>query len=173
VRIRANICAHRDMRSKYGLPDHRGLTRGNEPSTPKKIGGRGQPWKLILSAISLLVSIGFGVIGGSIAADPDTALIGAFGVLIVGYALASCVLLFRAWRAPSGKWPRLALVLVLSFSAIWIIGSFDYGSMSGLEVAGAIACTLAASLNWLAIRVVVRQPPNMPLQPASGAHALG
>jgi Na+-translocating ferredoxin:NAD+ oxidoreductase RnfD subunit len=55
--------------------------------------------KLILSAISLLVSIGFGVIGGSIAADPDTALIGAFGVLIVGYALASCVLLFRAWRS--------------------------------------------------------------------------
>jgi hypothetical protein len=120
--------------------------------------------KPILSAISLLVSLGFGVIGGSIVASADTVLIGVFGVVSVAYALGSGVLLFKAWRSPSQRLPRLAAILVASFSAVWIVGSFDYGSMSGLEVAGSIVYTVAASLNWLAVCLVVSRP----LQPTSG-----
>lgn len=123
--------------------------------------------KVVTSAISLVVLVGFGAIGLSSVAGAESLLLGGFGVFVVAYAVGGVVVLVKAWRSPSAKWSRLAAILGVAFSALWIVGSFDYGSMSGLEVAGAILYSLAASLNWLAIHVVIREPPSRRLHPTA------
>jgi hypothetical protein len=46
-------------------------------------------------------------------------------------------------------------VLSAAFVLLWIVGSFDYGTMSGLEMAGVMVVALATSVNWYAVRLLV------------------
>jgi|SoiMethySBSTD1v2_1073268.scaffolds.fasta_scaffold148933_5 hypothetical protein len=76
---------------------------------------------------------------------------------IVGlYGIAMTILLVIAWRAPSRKFSRVAAVASGGFVPLWIIGSFDYRMISGLEVIAATLVAVAASINWYAVHLVVR-----------------
>jgi hypothetical protein len=41
------------------------------------------------------------------------------------------------------------------FMALWIIGSFDCGMISGLELIAATLAAIAASINWSAVHLAI------------------
>ena len=47
-------------------------------------------------------------------------------------------------------------MLSTAFVVVWIVGSFDYGIVSGLEVGAAALAAVAVSVNWYAVHLVVR-----------------
>jgi hypothetical protein len=111
--------------------------------------------KIVATVVSLAVTGGFAFLGSTITSNADSLLLALFGVALLAYSLASLWVLAAVWHSPGG-WSRWAAYLAVACSALWILGSFDYGSMSGLEMVGAFAYSCAAALNWLSVRWLER-----------------
>jgi hypothetical protein len=112
--------------------------------------------KLLVSLVSVLLAFGFVVFGATaLFSEEAPVLVRVFGACSVLHGVAAVALLIIGWRSPSRRWARLAAVLSTAFVVLWIVGSFDYGTMSGLEIAGVMVVALAATVNWYAVRLIV------------------
>ena len=121
--------------------------------------------RLAISMISVVVAVGVGMTAATVLFTSGPPAVARFGLgaFMSLYAVAAVSILVLAWRSRSRKWPGLAAMMSAAFTLIWIIiiGSFDYGMISGLEVVGATLVALAATINWYAVRLVVDfGPPN-------------
>ncbi len=109
---------------------------------------------ILLSIASICVSALFVWVGIAMSSDSflGTAL---FGYVAIAYGAINAVLVFIAWFRPEAPVQRVSKYLALVFLAAIVVGSFDLGRLSGLEVAGIIAVAAMLFVNWYAVKRLV------------------
>jgi len=77
-----------------------------------------------------------------------------FAAATAVYGISGLVLIGVAWCRPGPQLHLVAAALGVFVVLVWIVGSLDYGSLSGLDWASVIALALLAFFVWFSVRLL-------------------
>ena len=111
----------------------------------------------LLTIASAVVSCGFVAYGAGIMLMEDVeAWFIIMGIAKAVYGFVSLVVLFMAWRDDRKNWRKVIFYFATGFLLLYILGSLDSGMISGLEYGFLFGVAVLLAINWVAVRVVMR-----------------